>query len=324
MLQPRTPGHRRLRFWLPLAALAVVLALAGCASAGPVGEVEVANVNGHGISFSDYQQALRFFAAGQQQTTPIAWQTVAGRQGLASVQSGALGFLINIELVDQQAQACHVNVTAADIAKQRAQLQAVIKNGANNPSIAPLIPVFTPRLLELFARFDADQAALINTISVPSVDLRQIVVGSQDEANQLQQQAQQGSDFGELAKQHSLDATTASSGGVVGTFVLGQIGQQSPSFERQVFTNYTPVATGGCYRQYRYAGSAVRYLIVPASNNQYVLYRVQMSDQALKDVKDAQTQSAALGAWLTQVVRARANVTTYIAAPTTEQLPSGQ
>ncbi len=328
MLRSRTAGRRhRPWFWPPLAALvAVVLALAGCSSGGPVDGVQVASVNGHGISLSDYQQTVRFFIAGQQQQVPdFAWQTTTGREGLALAHSSALSFLVNVELVHQQAAACHANVTAADLAKQRKQLEAVLKSGASNPSVAPLIPVFTSRLMDLFAQFDADQAGLLNVISVPTVHLRQIVVASQADANQLEQQAKQGSDFGQLAKQHSIDSTSASSGGEVGTFPLGQIGQQSPSFERQVFESFTPVATGGCYRQNHFAGPATRYIVSPGGSNQYVLYEVQLSDQPLKSIKDSQTQSTALAAWVNQIVRAKANVTTYIAAPTTEQLPtSGQ
>lgn len=328
MHRSRTAGRRRPWLWLPLAALvAAVLVLAGCGSGGPADGVQVASVNGHGIALSDYQQTVRFFVAGQQQQAPdIAWQTITGREGLAMAQSSALSFLVNVELVHEQAAACHANVTAADRAKQRTQLEGVLKSGAGNPSIAPLIPVFTPRLMDLFAQFDADQAGLLNVISVPTVHLSQIVVASQADADQLEQQAKQGSDFGQLAKQHSLDTNTAPSGGDLGTYSLGQLGQQSPSFEKQVFANYTPVVSGGCYRQNHYAGSATRYMVVSNGNNQYVLYQVQLSDQPLKDIKDGQTQSTALGAWVNQIVRAHANVTTYIAAPTTEQLPasSGQ
>ena len=328
MHRSRTANQRRPWLWLPLASLVVaVLVLAGCASGGPAGGLQVASVNGHGISLSDYQQTVRFFVAGQQQQLPdIAWQTISGREALATAQSSALSFLINVELVHQQAAACHANVTAADVAKQRKQLEGVLKSGAGNPSIAPLIPVFTSRLMDLFAQFDADQAGLLNVISVPTVHLSQIVVASQADADQLEQQAKQGSDFSALAKQHSLDTTTGPSGGNLGTYPLGQLGQQSPAFEQQVFVNYTPVASGGCYRQNHYAGSATRYIVVSNGNNQYVLYQVQLSDQPLKDIKDSQTQSTALGAWVSQIVRAKANVTTYIAAPTTEKLPtsSGQ
>ena len=325
MLRSRIAGRRRPWFWLPLAALAALLALAGCASSGPAGGVEVASVNGHGIALSDYQQAVRFFIAGQQQQVPdTAWQTIVGREALSSVQAGALSFLVNVELVHQQAEACHANVTAADLDKERKGIEAELKSGASNPSVAPLIPVFTPRLLDLFAQFDADQAGLLNVVSVPTVHLSQIVVASQADANQLEQQAKQGGDFGQLAKQHSLDSTSAASGGDVGTFPLGQLGQQSPSFEKKVFAEYTPIVSGGCYLHNHYAGPATRYVVEPNSSNQYVLYQAQISDQPLKGVKDSQTQSTALGAWVTQIVRAHANVTLYITAPTTEQLPTGQ
>ena len=323
----RTAGRRRPWFGLPLVALvAAVLALAGCASGGPAGGVQVASVNGHGIALNDYQQAVRYFAVAQnqQQAPDITWQTVAGRQNLASVQASAVSFLVNIELIHQQAAACHANVTAADVAKQRAELEKQLKAGASNPSIAPLIPVLTPRMIDLFSQLSADETGLTNTVSAPTVHLRQIVVASQSEAVQIEQQAKQGSDFGQLAKQHSLDTASAASGGEVGTFSFGELALQSPAFEQQVFSGFTPVVSGGCYRQNHYDASATRYVITPNSSNQYVLYQAQLSDQPLKSIKDSQTQSTAFGAWLIDIVRAHTNVTTYIAAPTTQKAPTGQ
>lgn len=326
MLRSPAAGRRRLWFWLPLAALGVTFALAGCASGGPAGGMAVASVNGHGIALNDFQQAVRYFAVAQnqQQVSDIPWQTVTGRENLAAAQTGALSFLVNVDLIHEQAAACHANVTSTDVAKQRADLEKQLKSGANNPSVAPLIPVLTPRMIDLFAQVSADEAALTNTVSAPSAHLRQIVVASQSEATQIEQQAKQGADFGQLAKQHSLDSTSAASGGEVGTFAFGELSLQSQAFEQQVFSGFTPVVSGGCYGQNHYADGGVRYIITPGSNNQYVLYQAQLSDQPLKSIKDSQTQSTAFGAWLLDIVRANTNVTTYLAAPTTQQGTSGQ
>ena len=326
MLRSRTAGRRRPWFWLPLAALVVVLALAGCASGGPADGTAVASVNGQGIGLSDFQQTVRYFAVAQnqQQAPDITWQTVTGRENLAGVQASSISFLVNIELLRQQAAACHANVTAADVAKQRAQLDAQLKAGATNPQVAPLIPVLTPRMIDLFAQLTADETALTNIVSAPSVHLRQIVVANQSMAAQLEQQAKQGAVFGQLAKQHSLDSSTAASGGEVGSFSFGELALQSPTLEQQVFSGFTPVVSGGCYRQNHYANGGVRYIIASGGNNQYVLYQAQLSDQPLKSIKDSQTQSTAFGAWLLDIVRRHTNVTTYLAAPTTQQAPTGQ
>lgn len=323
---PAAGRRRRVWFWLPLAVLAAMLALAGCASGGPGGGIAVASVNGQGITLSDFQQAVQYFGVVQnQQLIPdIPWQTVTGRENLATAQEGALNFLVNAELMREQAAACGAHVTAADIAKQRKDLDDQLKTGKDNPQVAPLIPVLTPRLLDIFAQLSADEDALTNTVSAPSAHVRQIVVASQSEATQLEQQAKQGVDFGQLAKQHSLDTATAGAGGEVGTFAFGELSQQSDTLEHEVFSGITPVVSGGCYRQNHYADGGVRYFIVPNSSNQYALYQVQLSDQPLKSIKDNTTQSTAFGAWLLDIVRAHTNVTTYIAAPTTEQAPSGQ
>lgn len=325
MLRSPVTSRRRVWFWLPLAALAAMLALAGCASGGPGGGTAVASLNGQAIPLSDFQQAVRYFAVAQNQQliADIPWQTPTGRENLAAAQAGALNFLVNAELMREQAAACHANVSAADIARQRKALEDQLKGGANNPQVGPLIPVLTPRMLDIFAQLSADETALTNTVSAPSAHLRQIVVASQSEAAQLEQQAKQGADFGELAKKHSLDTASSASGGEVGTFALGELSQQSETIEKQVFSGIIPVVSGGCYRQNHYADGGVRYFIIPDGSNQFALVQAQLSDQPLKSIKDSTTQSTAFGAWLLDIVRAHTNVTIYIAAPTTQQAPAG-
>lgn len=66
---------------------------------------------------------------------------------------------------------------------------------------------------------------------MPRASARHILVRTEEEAQSLKKQIQEGADFGALAKQHS-QCPSGRSGGSLGTF--GQ-GDMVPEFDRVVF-----------------------------------------------------------------------------------------
>ncbi|MFI5274139.1 MAG: peptidylprolyl isomerase [Ktedonobacterales bacterium] len=323
MPSSRFAGFRRRPFLLLLGTLLAVVVLAGCASAGPASALEVASVNGQGITLSDFQVARRFFAVEQQQqVTTSVWQSASGRTGFATIQDSTLGYLEDTALVHQQATACHVQVSSASVAKYRSQLVAYVKSLASSGQ--NLLTAFTPRMYDLFAQYDAEEAALYGTISVPSVQVSDIVVGSQSQAQQIQQQAANGADFAQLAKRYSQDSQTASKGGDRGIFFLGQLASQTtPTFEQQLLGAYRPISKGGCYSHNSYPTTAPQYKVIAGTQNQYDVYKLVASDRLLKGITSSADQQTVFVAWLSGIVRPHASITIYL-APATGELPRAQ
>jgi peptidyl-prolyl cis-trans isomerase C len=68
---------------------------------------------------------------------------------------------------------------------------------------------------------------------------RHILVSTQDQANTLKDQIEQGADFEQLAKQHS-QCPSGQQGGSLGEFSQGQM---VPEFEQVVFDEQTPIGS---------------------------------------------------------------------------------
>lgn len=297
----------------PLAALVLVMLfavalLAGCGVAGASGPLLAAQVNSNGIALSDYQGILKFYEAENaqqlaqtsgQQGSVSNWQTPSGRAGLAGIQQSALDFLVNLELMHEQLDARHVSVSQADLNKVASQLDAQIasiaKSQKGDPTTAAVVASLTPRVRQLFVEQSVYQSALIahGNVKVPAAHVRAILVNTQAQAQKLQTEAQNGADFGQLAKANSLDTQSAANGGELGTFYVGQLNAQ---FDAAVFAAKTPE----------------KYVIVPV-NGKYALFEVtQRTMQSLTALNDAQTEQSVLSAWLTSIVHAQAQVQTFV------------
>ena len=297
----------------PLAALALAVVfaatlLAGCGSSGGSGPLLAAQVNGNGIALSDYQAILRFYEAENaqqaaqsagQQGGPSDWQSPSGRTGLANIQQSALDFLINLDLIHGQVAAHHVSVPQADLTKAASQLDAQVKSleqqQKSDPTTAAVVASLTPRVRQLFVEQNVYQSALIahGNVQVPAAHVRGILVATAAQAQALEKQAQHGADFGQLAKTNSQDAQSAANNGELGTVYVGQL---NPAFDAAVFAPKTPD----------------KYVIVPVSGK-YALFEVtQRTTQSLTALNDAQTEQSVLSGWLSSVVRAQAQVQTYL------------
>jgi hypothetical protein len=334
------PTQRRARrgsFALPFLGLCAASVLAaGCAGIGS-DPLLAASVYGHPISYAAFGQivAISELASSQPSSSgpnpPISWQTPDGRPSLASLQSSALESLVGIVLVHQQVLAQHIPVSAKDVTARIQQfadsedqnlhqnpsdpsLQQLDSGGhealrqhlgnrdlydllAGRPSVADMITIVL--------RAQIEQQALEAHAKVPTVHIRVIETATLKSAQQLEQQVRHGSDFGQLARQHSLDQATASNGGEVGTFHVGELGIFNKNFDTQIFD---PTV--------RHT-QKVEYAIFPY-NGKYELFEItQRSSGALADIKDTQVQSTVYDAWMAVVIRPAANVQEYAAIDAT-------
>jgi peptidyl-prolyl cis-trans isomerase C len=82
-------------------------------------------------------------------------------------------------------------------------------------------------------------------VSPEQRDLANIVVSSQQQAKQVAQQASSGSDFAALAKQYSIDGSTKTKGGSLGTVTADQLesGYSNAAFRTKSGSVFGPVQT---------------------------------------------------------------------------------
>lgn len=83
---------------------------------------------------------------------------------------------------------------------------------------------------------------------MPTAQARHILVPSEETANDLKTQIEGGTDFAELAKEHST-CPSGKSGGDLGTF--GQ-GQMVPEFDQVIFSDELNVVHGPVKTQFGY------------------------------------------------------------------------
>lgn len=294
-------GARRLPV-LFFGVLLVLASLAGCsaASAAASSPVAAASVDGHAVSLGDYQQMTTTFAAiGQLNSqTPgqgaTDWQSPGGRSNLTQTQQQALNFLIDLQLARDELAHNHINVSQKSLTDAKNQLKAAVQSAAQQRPDVPVRQDITSHAIDVLAEQSADQTALLQStkITVPAVHVRAIIVKTRQEAVSLQQQAEHGTDFGQLAKAHSLDSGTAAQGGEIGTVYLGQ----DSSFDKLVFL----------------APHVSKYIIVPNSGVYLLAEITQRSEKPLASISNQQTQQSVFSAWLSEVVRAHAHVEKYI------------
>ena len=92
-------------------------------------------------------------------------------------------------------------------------LKAQLKSQPTNTALRNLIDALTPDTLDILAQKVAVQNTLAKASVFPSANVSGILVDNQQEADDLLAQAKNGADFGQLAKDHSLDTDSASKGG---------------------------------------------------------------------------------------------------------------
>lgn len=314
-----------------LLALCGVLAfmLAGC---GIGSDPLVAfNVDGHAVSMTTYQRLVDIFKLNaQRQGQTVSWQSPDGRATLASAQYNAINLLTMTALIHERAQATHATVSVNDLRQQVKDLSSFFdswsqqlpanedvralhtaaaqasKDAANKPDVNELLASRSSLsdAILILAEEQAEANALLTHASVPAAQVRVILLGTKEEADSYKALLiDHKADFGDLARQHSLDKTTAQNGGVLSAAPV-YVGEYQ-ALDDVLF---------GSKANYR---AATDYEVATVGGNgatQYVLCEITgRTSTALASIADPTTRSNVLGTWLTLVVRPVAHVQQYIA-----------
>ncbi len=213
----------------PAAATAAV-----APTAQPVAEVQTpadvaATVNGQPIAMATYQAQLQTAIASYSAQPGFDAKSDDGKAALAALRSQVLDWLIDQELIDQAAKRMGITVTDADV---DAEVQR-IKND-NSSGFADWLKAngFTEDSFRTQTRSDLLGAKVRDEVTkgVPTqaeqVHLRQILVETQDQANDILTKLRQGAGtFESLAKQYSQDNMTAQNGGDMGWVPRGVLAE---------------------------------------------------------------------------------------------------
>lgn len=298
---------------LLLGALVCAVLLAGCGGGASADPIVAVQINGHGYSLTTYQRLVRAFRAidaynaynSGSSISATDWQSPTSRPNRGSAEQEAVSTLVELEVAREKTQALHIVVTPKAInASEQALKNSVaqrVQQNPTDPTIKQVQASLTSDVLALLSEQNADEQALTNSpkVTLPAARLRVLVANTQAEAQQYQQQAQRGADFGALAKAHSLDATTAPQGGDVGQVFHGQL---PAAFDKPIFSLNVP-ANG---KQYVIVKSGAQYVLCEVSQ------RGDVTVQALQNSpQNAQSQVSPLGVWLAQYTSV-AHVHTYV------------
>ena len=292
---------RRARL-LPLLGLMLLVALlAGCGANAASDPLLAAKVNGHGVTVAQYQQLLALYRATNARNDFLTdWRSADERENLASTQQQVLSILIDVELMREQLSKQHITVSQKAIQTARdtlnGQIASLQKTNAqsSDPQLRAMLHTLTPDVINTLAEQEAYQAAIQEKGKAPAVHLRGIETNDLKTAQELQQKAQSGSDFGELARASSQNRATGAQGGEIGTLYVGQI---SDEFDEAVFA---PGAHPG------------KYLIQHIQNNYWLFELTDLGPHAVSAIGDPQTQSDVITTWLEKVVRPSATIEEYV------------
>lgn len=298
----QTTSHVSSRARIPLVVVVLtmlgLLFLTGCGTSGASGSglLLAASVNGHSISLDDYQRVLAAIKASNalnSQQATFGWQTPSGRSSLVQMQTYALKFLIDAELIHEQVVKQHITVSQKDITDEEKQLSASVTNAVKQRQGDPVAEAyraaFNTQLIHLVSAVDAEHKAFVAHGVIPTAHVRVLVLNGmskdvQAKAAQLTQQAQKGADFGQLVKANSQDQQTAANGGDLGTVYAGGF---STTFDAPIFASQST------------------YVTVSSGGKVFVFEVTQRASKPLNELKDEQTEGNALDKWIDEVVRAQ-------------------
>lgn len=296
----RAAGTSRLLGFV-LAALGV-LALAGCSANTGADALLAANVDGHPVTMAQYDSLLAFTTASsgvQGQTADL--QSPSGRGVLAADQQSALDWLLNGQLAHKALAQQHLSVTKDELKGAQdvvngyvAQVHQQVQMQPANPQLLALEASLTPDTQKVIVdRLSAEQT-LADNGTFPTAHVRAIFVNSQDTANKLLQQVQKGADFGQLAHDKSLDPTTASNNGDLGTIYVGQLSSQ---LNQAIFAPHAHMQ---------------KYIVAPLGTNWGVFEVTDLGKAQLSKSDAAQNGMQIVDSYLTTVVQPSANVDQYV------------
>lgn len=282
--------HRARRYLLPtlFAALVGVFALTGCGLSVSSDPLVAARVNGHAIPLSAYEDLVRLNRANAALSAVAPdWQSPTGRSQLYPMEKDALSTLTNLQITRDALASQKITISTNDVKtardglnKQVDGLKTQLKSQPTNTALRNLIDALTPDTLDILAQKVAAQNALAKAPVFPSANVRGILVDNAQEADDLLTKAQKGADFGQLAKDHSLDTTSAPKGGDLGRVYAGEL---NDDFTSKAFG---PSATNEKYFQ------------MPYGNSFAVFEVTDRKAAALPDGIGSQGQQAAIDAWM--------------------------
>lgn len=183
-----------------------------------------ATVNGEPIYLATYEEAL----ARQQQGMSAILQD---ESSAPSQEALVLEMLIERALIEQAAEANGITVTVEMVDQQMAELRQVAEENNGPDSFENWLQAnrwteeaFRDALAYeiLTERVSATVTADV-PLSVPQVRARYIQVDDVTLAQSLLEEARNGADFSALAREHSLDPSTAADGGHLGFFSRGTL-----------------------------------------------------------------------------------------------------
>lgn len=186
-----------------------------------------ATVNGQPILLADYERRVAQYEQ-TLLTQGLDASTAEGQAHLAEIRQDVLDNLIDFALVEQGAASLGVSVSDADL---ESQIAADIQAGGGQAAFDEWLQAtglvredYKQMLREALLSqrvMDAVTADLPQTAE--QVHARQIVVGSQEVADQVLAELQVGADFATVARIKSVDLATKDNGGDLGWFPRGLI-----------------------------------------------------------------------------------------------------
>jgi hypothetical protein len=281
--RPHRGPHRARRYLLPtlFAALVGVFALTGCGLSVSSDPLVAARVNGHAIPLSAYEDLVRLNRANAAlQATAPDWQSPTGRSQLYPMEKDALTTLTDLQITRDALASQKITISASDLKTARDSLNKQVKTQPNNTALRNLIDALTPDTLDILAQKIAAQNALAKAPVFPSANVRGILVANAPEADDLLAQVKNGADFGQLAKDHSLDTTSAPKGGDLGRIYVGEL---NDDFTSKAFG---PNATNE------------KYFNMPYGNSFAVFEVTDRKPAALPDGISSDGKQAAIAAWM--------------------------
>ena len=227
------------RVSLHVVALAFVVALAGCSAesgGGGTGSTAAATVNGEQITRTELQGSVPLFQflASLSQAPCGQPDPASGESADAACARFALGNMIQEEILQQYANANDVSVPADEVSSTIEQLEEQLGGAAELDSLLkendvtrPELEAFAQRLL-LFQEVqktvgetgttdeELRQAYEQNKLQYTQLDTWQILVKTQQEADQIEQQVTP-KNFQDLADKYSIDPSVNQNHGDLGT-----------------------------------------------------------------------------------------------------------
>jgi parvulin-like peptidyl-prolyl isomerase len=277
---------------LPLLALMMmaVMLLAGCGANAASDPLLAAKVNGHPVTLAQYQQMLALYRSTNARNNFFT----------DSTQQQVLDLLITTELTREQLSKQRLTVSAKAIQTARDTLNSQLAQSRKqleqspDPALKSLLDSITPDVISMLSEQEAIQALMQQKGKVPAIHLRGIEAKNQQDARDLQQKAESGTDFATLAHDNSQNKSTGDIGGELGTFFPGQV---NTDFDKAVFA---PGAHPG------------KYMVLLYQGNYWLLELTGFGPHDISSISDTQTESNVVSAWLEQVVRPGASVEEYV------------